>query len=103
MTFFHCAEELLEDRMPFSPFTTERYVMRCRVQGQLLETAAMRLYARDVSRRRRLEPLETALRGKGRWHESRTGTLSVIVLSVSEVWRTLEEMSNSGVFCYDPI
>ena len=102
MTFFHCAEELLESRMPFSPFTTERYVMRCRVQGQLIDTPPMRLYARDVSQRRRLGRLETELRNAGRWHESRTGTLSVIVLRAAEVWRTLEEMADRGVFCYDP-
>ena len=98
MTFFHCAEELLESQMPFSPFTTERYVMTCRVNGQLMKTAPMRLYAAEVSRRRRLAPLETELRSKGRWHESRIGTLTVIVLPVAEVWRTLEEMSSRGIF-----
>ena len=102
MTFFHCAEELLESRMPFSPFTTERYVMSCRVNGQLMKTNSMRLYAPAVSSRRCLVPLEMELRTKGRLQETRTGTLTVIVLAVADVWRTLEEMSNRGVFCYKP-
>jgi aminoglycoside 3-N-acetyltransferase len=102
LTFFHCAEELLETRMPFSPFTSERYVMRCRVAGQLIETAPMRLYAPDVSRRRRLAPLEAELRGKGLWLESRTGSLALIAVNAADVLRTLEEMAGRGVFCYQP-
>ena len=102
LTFFHCAEELLESRMPFSPFTTERYVMRCRVAGQLIETAPMRLYAPDVSRRRRLAPLEAELRTKGLLRESRTGTLALIAVNAADVLRTLEEMAGRGVFCYEP-
>jgi aminoglycoside 3-N-acetyltransferase len=102
MTFFHCAEELLESRMPFSPFTAERYTMRCRVAGEALQSAPMRLYAPEVSRRRQLAPLETELRARGKWRESRTGTLRVIVLDAREVLRALEEMAARGVFCYGP-
>jgi aminoglycoside 3-N-acetyltransferase len=101
MTFFHCAEELLEDRMPFSPFTAERFVLRCRVGGKTIETASMRLYAPDVSRRRQLGPLEAELRLKGRWRESRVGTLNLIALEAA-VLLTLEEMARRGEFCYKP-
>lgn len=101
MTFFHCAEEVIEPRMPFSPFTTDHYVMRCRVQGQIIETAPMRLYAPDVSRRRRLAPLAAELQRKGRWREGRAGSLSIIVLAATDVLRTLEEMADSGIFCYE--
>lgn len=102
LTFFHCAEELLEDRMPFSPFTDQRYVMRCRAGDQIIETPPMRLYDPSVSRRRRLDPLEAELRAKGRWRESRAGNLDLVVLSSAEIWRTLEEMAARGVFCYEP-
>jgi aminoglycoside 3-N-acetyltransferase len=101
MTFFHCAEELLEPQMPFSPFTEERYVLTCRVDGELLKTPPMRLYAPEVSRRRCMDPLERELRRKGRWRETRVGTLKVIALSAPEVWHTLEDMSRGGVFCYE--
>lgn len=102
LTFFHCAEELLESRMPFSPFTKERYVMRCKTGGQIIETAAMRLYAPDVSRRRRLAPLEARLRAKNLWGESRIGTLTISVVRARDVFHTLEEMAATGVFCYTP-
>lgn len=102
LTFFHSVEEAIESRMPFSPFTEERFVMRCRVEGQVIESAPMRLYARDVSRRRRLAPLEGELRASGLWKESRTGTLTLVTLGARDVLRTLEEMAARGVFCYTP-
>lgn len=100
LTFFHCVEELIERRMPFSPFTQERYVMRCRMDKEIIETAAMRLYAPDVSRRRQLFPLESELRAKGFWKESRTGTLTVAAVRAQHVLETLEEMADRGIFCY---
>ena len=32
LTFFHCAEELIESRMLESPFTSERYVVKCNLE-----------------------------------------------------------------------
>lgn len=100
MTFYHCIEEILESRMPESPLTTERYVMKCKVGAGTIETASMRLYAPAVSRRRQLGPLEAELRRQGRWREGRTGTLSLIALNSDEVLRTVEEMADRGEFCY---
>lgn len=102
MTFYHCAEELLEAKMPESPFTTKRYVMRCRVNGQILETAPLRFYDPDLSRRRRLAGLETELRRAGRWRDSRAGTLTLICLNATDVMRTLEDMADRGTFLYVP-
>ncbi len=101
MTFFHCTEELLEPCLPFSPFTSERFVLRCRVEGKMIETAPMRLYDPEISKRRQLAPLEAELRKKNRWREGHTGSLHVIVLSAHEVLRTLKEMSERGAFCYE--
>lgn len=101
LTFYHCAEELLESRMPEPPFTTDRFPMKYRLSGEVRETAAMRLYNPDVSRRRNLAPLEAQLRKTGRWHEAHAGTLDLILLDANEVLQTLEEMAQRGVFCYD--
>ncbi len=100
LTFFHCAEELIESRMPESPFTGERYVVKCKSGGHIIETAPMRLYAPELSRRRRLQPLEAELRDNRRWRDARIGTLNLIALNASDVLVTLEEMAGRGVFCY---
>jgi aminoglycoside N3'-acetyltransferase len=101
-SFFHCAEELLESRMPESPFGPQRFVLKCRVEGRILETAPMRFYDPGVSRRRRMQPLAVALQKAGRWRETRTGTLHLISLQAEEVLRTLTEMADRGQFCYAP-
>jgi aminoglycoside 3-N-acetyltransferase len=100
MAFFHCAEELLEPVMPFSPFTSERYTMSCRLDGGAIQTAPTRLYAPEVSRRRCLRPLEAELKRKHLWHEGRVGSLTIVVLAAVEVLGTLKEMADRGVFCY---
>ncbi len=101
MTYFHCAEEHLEPRMPASPFTTERYAVSCRVDKQIIESAPMRLYDPQISRRRNLAPLDAELRRTGRWREIRAGTLTAPVLRAREVLQALEEMADRGTFCYD--
>jgi hypothetical protein len=101
MTFYHCAEELLEPRLPESPFTTELFRMRFRVAGEIGETAPTRLYEPGLSRRRNLAPLEEELRDAGRWRETHTGTLQLILLEAPHVLQTLEDMTRRGVFCYD--
>jgi aminoglycoside 3-N-acetyltransferase len=101
LTFFHYAEELLEPLMPFSPFTVERYRLSCRVNGQIVESGAMRLYKPEISRHRRLALLAAELQKAHRWKEGRTGTLKVVVLSAQEVLQTLYEMADRGVFCYE--
>jgi aminoglycoside 3-N-acetyltransferase len=101
MTFYHCAEELLEPRMPESPFTIETFRMRFRVAGEIRETAPTRLYEPTLSRRRNLAPLEAELRNTGRWRETQTGTLRLILLEAQQVLDTLEDMARRGVFCYN--
>ncbi len=102
MTYFHCTEERLEHRMPFSPFTTERYRIRCRANGRVFDSAPMRLYDPEISRRRSLAPLAAELRRTARWREVRTGTLVAPVLRARDVLETLEEMADRGIFCYQP-
>jgi len=100
MTFYHCIEEILESRMPESPFTAERYVMKCKVGDETVETAPMRLYAPAVSRRRQLEPLKAELLRAGKWHEGRIGTLLMIALDSAEVLEAARRMADRGQFCY---
>jgi aminoglycoside 3-N-acetyltransferase len=101
LTFYHCAEEILERKLPTSPFTAERFQMKYRSLGEVRDTAEMRLYDPDVSRRRNLAPLEIALRQAGRWRQVQVGTLDLILLSAKDVQMTLEEMAQRSVFCYD--
>ncbi len=100
LTHFHYAEEILENRLPFSPFTSERFSFPCRVNGQLIQSSPMRLYDPAISRRRQLLPLAAELQKTGRWKQGRVGTLEVTVLQAREILQTLEEMADRGVFCY---
>ncbi len=100
LTFYHCVEELIEPLLPRSPFTTERFVVTCRSQGQLIQTVPTRFYDPGVSRSRRLQPLEAEMRRKGRWRQARTGSLSLVVLDAADVLQTAREMAERGSFCY---
>ena len=101
LTFFHFAEEVLAPQMPFDPFTKERYTMRYRLNETILESAPMRLYDPEVSRRRNLTPLAAELQKAGRWLEGRVGSLTAPVLRAKQIMQTLEDMAKRGVFCYD--
>jgi hypothetical protein len=88
--------------MPDSPFTAERYVMKTKSDGQVFDSAPMRLYSPEVSRRRTLHPLEAELRSTGRWRETRTGTLTLIALNAADALSAATDLANRGVFCYKP-
>ena len=101
MSLFHTIEELLEAQMPFSPFTTETFRLRCRANGQLSDAGPMRLYAPDISRKRRLQPLAELLKKKGKWRQASTGNLLIISLQAQQVMETVQEMAHKGVFFYE--
>ena len=100
LTFFHCVEELIEDELPFSPFTSEVFTMRCRVDGKILETGSVRLYDPDVSGRRNLNVLEGALRDKGLWRQRKLGNLRITVLNTADILSTTKELAKQGIYCY---
>src|SRR5207249_1951086 len=54
MVFFHCVEELIEPMMPASPFTAEEYTLKTKDASGKLYTSRMRLFERNLSRRRSL-------------------------------------------------
>ncbi len=100
LTFFHCVEELIEDEMPFSPFTSEVFTMRCLLDGNIVETAPMRLYDPSISRRRDLGVLENALRNGGAWHHRKLGNLKVTLLNAADILCTTKALAKQGIYCY---
>jgi aminoglycoside 3-N-acetyltransferase len=100
LTFFHCVEELIENVMPFSPFTVEVFAIRFPVDGNLVETAPMRLYDPDVSSRRNLGVLEQALRRNHAWHQRRLGSLQITLLNAADVLCTTKSLASKGIYCY---
>ena len=100
VTFFHCVEELLEKELPFSPFTSELFTMKCKVDGSIVETAPMRLYDPGVSARRELSVLEDALRKRGAWRQGKLGNLQLIVLKAADILSATRDLANQGIYCY---
>jgi aminoglycoside 3-N-acetyltransferase len=100
LTYFHYAEEVLESRMPFSPFTSDRFSLKRSVNGNLTHTPPLRLYNPEISRRRNLLPLAAELQKAGGWRQGRVGTLELVVLNARDVLATLVKMADDGVFCY---
>jgi aminoglycoside 3-N-acetyltransferase len=101
MTFFHTVEEMLEPRMPFSPFTKEEYILQCRdAEGRIWETRT-RLFEPAYSRRRNLGKLIPVLKQQGAWNQKRIGTLHLLLLETQEVVKACETLASRGTYCYD--
>ncbi|HLH05578.1 MAG TPA: AAC(3) family N-acetyltransferase [Bryobacteraceae bacterium] len=100
LSYFHFIEELLEPRMPFSPFTQERFSLAYRSGGVVAQSPPMRLYDPEVSRRRTLTPLFMELQRGGKWKAARTGTLDVVVLRARDVLDAAESLAARNIFCY---
>lgn len=103
MTFFHYLEEELEERMPFSPFTTEKFTLSVRDERGQTWPVVTRLYDPVVSRERDVRLMVPHLRARGFWREQKVGKLSVIVLRCREVRQVASEMASEGLFCYHDV
>lgn len=101
MTFFHTIEALLEPRMPFSPFTEERFTLRCEVEDKIIDVGPMRLYDPAVGRRWQTAMLEPPLCDCGQWRTGRAGNVSLILLRAREVYAAAEWLADRGIYCYD--
>jgi aminoglycoside 3-N-acetyltransferase len=101
MTFFHTVEEILEPRMPFSPFTKEIFELESRDAQHNPVTTCTRLFEPQYSKRRNLEKLVPALKQKGWWRESRLGGMNAILLRAGQVLQAGEALAQRGVYCYD--
>jgi aminoglycoside 3-N-acetyltransferase len=101
MTFFHAVEEILEPRLPFSPFTREIYSVESRDEYGNLVVSNMRLFEPHCSRRRNLGKLVPVLKKRGWWHEAHRSGLTAIVLKAAEVLEATTMLASQRIYCYD--
>ena len=100
MTFFHAVEELLEPRMPFSPFTRRTYELESRDAEGRVRVTRTRLFE-PVHGRRRLAKLLPVLKQRGAWREGRVGALKIRLVGARDVLSACEALAGKGVYCYD--
>lgn len=101
MTFFHALEEELEPIMPFSPFTKELFHLTSIGHAGEVRHTTTRLFEAEISRRRNLSRLMSALQQRGCWHELYVKRLRCILLDACEVSQVCWAMAREGRFCYD--
>ena len=101
MTFFHTVEEILEPRMPFSPFTKEVFELESRDSQNNSIISRTRLFEPHYSQRRRLEKLVPVLKQRGSWRYARIGGMRVILLRADEVLEACCALAGRGIYCYD--
>ena len=102
MVFYHCVEELIEPMMSASPFTAEEYTLTSRNVDGTIYTSRMRLFEKELSRRRSLDLMAPQLKSRGFWHETHIGRLKILLFRVAEVLDTCRAMAGKGQFCYLP-
>ncbi len=101
MTFFHTVEELLEPRMPFSPFTQQEYLLESVDADGRTWTTRTRLSDPVLVRRRNLTKLLPVLRQRGAWREASVGGLRLRLVGARHVLSACEALANQGIYCYD--
>lgn len=100
LTVFHAFEEELEPRMPFSPFTKERFTLSVKDDAGETHTCRTRLFEPSLSRRRDLAPLAELLKKRGQLHETRIRQLDIVLFNVVNAWQACQDLSSAGVYCY---
>jgi len=100
MTFFHTVEEILESKMPFSPFTREVFVLESRDPENQSLTTHTRLFDPQYSRRRNLSKLIPALKQRGWWRDAKLGGMQAILLRADQVLEVSTALAERGIFCY---
>lgn len=91
MTFFHTVDEILEDELPFEPFTGETYrLWSVDAEGNRLETNT-RLYNPEAAEARRKfeESLPRHMKAMGTWSAARLGNLEATLLRARDVLEAL--------------
>ncbi|MBF0294566.1 MAG: AAC(3) family N-acetyltransferase [Magnetococcales bacterium] len=102
MTFFHTVEELLEPRLPVSPFTRETFSLVFRNASGETVTTTTRLFDPELSRRRRIARVVPRLRSRREgWRQIRLGTGELLLLNARDVLNALTDMAAAGEYCYD--
>ena len=101
VTFYHGVEEILEARLPTSPFTKQIFHLKSRTyDGSLLNTET-RLFEPAVSKRRNLDKLVPELKRRGTWRTQRLGRLTITILNAEDVLAAVAGMADRGIYCYD--
>jgi aminoglycoside 3-N-acetyltransferase len=101
MTFYHAVEELLEKKIPESPFTREVFVLPSRDYSDNVVFTSTRLFEPAISRRRNLNKLIPHLREKSAWRERHVGRLQLTSINADDVLATVSAMADKGQYCYD--
>jgi len=101
MTYYHFVEEVLEPKMPFSPFSKEIFTLQTRDRDGRILTSELRLMDRHYSRKRNMKPLTPVLKQNGHWREGRAGRLTAILLDAQDVMNDCQAMAAQGKYCYD--
>ena len=101
LTFFHLTEELLEPRLPVSPFTQETFHLTSKQRDGSLVATDTRLFEPAVSRRRNLYKLVPELKQRNAWREKRVGHLTATLLGAEDVYNAVVSLASRGIYCYD--
>lgn len=101
MTFYHTLEDILESRLPVSPFTKETYALGVKDEADQIWHCNTRLYDPAVSRRRSLGVLRAELRRMHAWHERKVGRLGMVVVHAVDVLKAIEQLLDRGITCYE--
>lgn len=101
MTFFHAVEEILEPRMPFTPFTKETFSLSCRDKDGNIVVSRTRLWDPEYARRRNPAKLAGALTEQGVCKEERVGRLGLVLLRAKDVLDALRLLADQAIYCYD--
>lgn len=101
MTFFHTLEELYEDRLPHSPFTSEVFHLAARDRSGALVRTQTRLFDARVARIRRLRRLIPPLKAAHAWREARVGGFRLVLLDCESLRSAYLGLCESGVHCYE--
>ena len=102
ITYFHYVEEVLEARMPYSPFTKEEFTLSTRTGTGETVTTVTRLYDLDLAARRYLVPVEDELRRRGQWRTARVKGLTATLVGASDFLNAMNDLAARGVYCYRP-
>jgi aminoglycoside 3-N-acetyltransferase len=101
LTFFHTIEEILEAKMPFSPFTAQAYTLTSRLGSGDTVTTETRLFDTRISKKRNLTKMIPFLKAQGFWRETRIGASTAVLLGAADILDTVSEMGEKGIYCYD--
>ncbi len=102
MIVYHAIEEIIEDKMPRSPFTEEVYRLQSRTVDGATVLTETRLFDPEMSRRRCVSRMIPYLKARpGCWRQVDLGGMEMLLIKAADVLEVAEEMALKGEFCYE--